>query len=258
MDGDALLGEGLAREVRDLGVLGGKDAGEHLDHGHFGAEAAVEARELDADGAGAHNQQRLGKARRDHRLLVGPDQPAVGLEARQGPRPRAGGDDDVPGLDIGKRLARFANDGDRASAFQPRRPVDHGDVVLPHEIGDAVGKPLGHFAAPLDHRREIEADIVGGEPELGRVPHRPVELGGAEQRLGGDAAPVEADAAEMLALDDRGLHAELRRADGGDIAAGAGADDGEIEARVSHGVAARLVMGTRPTPAWSRGLRYRP
>ena len=83
MDGDALLGEGLARELGDLGILGGQDAGEHLDHRHLGAEAAIEARELDADGAGADDQQRFGKARRHHRLLVGPDQPAVGLEPRQ-------------------------------------------------------------------------------------------------------------------------------------------------------------------------------
>ena len=54
---------------------------------------------------------------------------------------------------------------------------------------------------------------------------RLIELGGAQQRLGRDAAPIEADAAELLALDDRGLQAELRRADRGDIAAGAGADD---------------------------------
>jgi TonB family protein len=36
---------------------------------------------------------------------------------------------------------------------------------------------------------------------------------------------------EPLALDDRNLHAELRRADRGDITAGAGTDDNEIELR---------------------------
>ena len=72
--------EGLARELGDLGILGGKDARQHLDHRHLGAEAAIEARELDADGARADDEQRLREALRDHRLLVGPDQPAVGLE----------------------------------------------------------------------------------------------------------------------------------------------------------------------------------
>jgi hypothetical protein len=41
------------------------------------------------------------------------------------------------------------------------------------------------------------------------VLHGVENLGRAQQRLGRDAAPVEADAAEMLALDDCRLEAEL-------------------------------------------------
>ena len=62
------------------------------------------------------------------------------------------------------------------------------------------------------------------------VPGLVVELGGMQQRLGGDAADVEAGAAEGGALLDHGhLQAELRRPDGAHIAAGAGADDDQIE-----------------------------
>ena len=60
------------------------------------------------------------------------------------------------------------------------------------------------------------------------VLHLVKHFGRTQQRLGRDAAPVEADAAQILALDDRGLQAELRRADGSDIAAGAGTEDDEI------------------------------
>ncbi len=154
MDDDALPGEGLARELGDLGILGGKDAGQHLDHRHLGAEAAIEARELDADGAGADDEQRFGKALRHHRLLVGPDQPSVRLEPRQRARPRAGGEDDVLGLDVGQRLATRADHGDAPLPSQPRRSLDHLDLVLAHEIGDAVRQPLGDFAAALDHARQ--------------------------------------------------------------------------------------------------------
>jgi hypothetical protein len=59
------------------------------------------------------------------------------------------------------------------------------------------------------------------------------DLGRAQQRLGRDAAPVRADAGEMLALDDCGPEAELRGPDCSDIAAGAGADDDDVV--VSHG-----------------------
>jgi hypothetical protein len=40
-----------------------------------------------------------------------------------------------------------------------------------------------------------------------------VDLGGAQQRLGRNAPPVEADAAKLLALDDSHLHLELRSTD---------------------------------------------
>ena len=50
-----------------------------------------------------------------------------------------------------------------------------------------------------------------------------------EQRLGRDAAPEQAGAAErLLLLDDGGLEAELRGADRGDVAAGARADDDDV------------------------------
>ena len=138
------------------------------------------------------------------------------------------------GLDIGQHLAARADHGDAPLPSEPRRPLDHLDLVLAHEVGDAVRQPLGDFAAALDHARKVEADIVAGQPELAGAPHGRVELGGAQQRLGRDAAPVEADAAELLALDDRDLHAELGGADGGDIAAGPRADNCEIEARFGH------------------------
>jgi hypothetical protein len=55
------------------------------------------------------------------------------------------------------------------------------------------------------------------------------ELGVGEEGLRGDAAPVEADAAELGALDAGDVVAELGGADGADVAGGAAADDDEIE-----------------------------
>jgi hypothetical protein len=61
------------------------------------------------------------------------------------------------------------------------------------------------------------------------------DLGVAEQRLGGDAADVEAHPAPVLLLDHGHVLAELGRADGGDVAAGPGAEDDDIEVRrVAH------------------------
>ena len=76
----------------------------------------------------------------------------------------------------GRRLACLACYGDTPSPFQSCCAVDHRDVILAHEIGDAVRKLIGHFAAPRDHAGQIEADIIGGEPELGGATHRTVKL----------------------------------------------------------------------------------
>ena len=81
----------------NLGVLDRHDRRHQLDHGHLDAHGAVEGGELDADGARAHDQQRLRHLRRHHRLEIGPDQLAVRLDAGQRARPRAGRDDDVLG-----------------------------------------------------------------------------------------------------------------------------------------------------------------
>src|SRR5437868_1021383 len=51
-----------------------------------------------------------------------------------------------------------------------------------------------------------------------------------QQRLRRDAANIEASAAEPIAILDAGdAHAELRRADRGDIPAGTAADDDDVE-----------------------------
>ena len=85
----------LRAKLGDLLVLDGQDLRQHLDHRHLGAHGPVEAREFDADGARADDQQRFREAVRHHRLEIRPDLLLVGLKARQDARPRAGGDDDV-------------------------------------------------------------------------------------------------------------------------------------------------------------------
>ena len=55
------------------------------------------------------------------------------------------------------------------------------------------------------------------------------DLGGEEHGLGGNAAPVQAGAAELVGLlDERDLQAKLRGANGAGIAGGAAADDDEV------------------------------
>src|SRR5262245_52427527 len=72
----------------------------------------------------------------------------------------------------------------------------------------------------------------------------------AQQSLGRYAAPIEADPAEIVAFDDRGLEAELRRPDRRHIAAGAGPDNENIEICVSHSLSC-LPDPIECTPDWA-------
>ena len=75
-----------------------------------------------------------------------------------------------------------------------------------------------------------------------------IDLRAAQQRLGRNAAPIEADAAELIALDDRGLHAELRRPDRRDIAARPAAET----------IRSNEFSATRPSPSRSSWFRCFP
>ena len=72
-----------------------------------------------------------------------------------------------------------------------------------------------------------------GDAELLRVLQPVGDRGRLEQRLGRDAAPEHAGAAERLALDDGGGEAELGAADRADVAGGTAAEEDDVVG--SHG-----------------------
>ena len=69
------------------------------------------------------------------------------------------------------------------------------------------------------------------------------QLGAVEQALGGDAADIQAGAAQMLFFDQGDLSAQLGRPDGGYVAAGAAADDNDLHSSFSS--QARIISGWR-------------
>src|SRR5258708_27484018 len=82
--------------------------------------------------------------------------------------------------------------------------------------------------------------------------HVVIDLGRAQQRLGRDAAPVQADAAEIGFFHDRGLETKLRRTDRGDIAAGPGADDDDVEGCIGHVLLALCFLPLSPCGSWDK------
>jgi len=255
MDLEALLLERLLREGRYLLVLLRQDAVEYLRDRHLGAHVRVEAGELHADGARADHQQRLRHEVRNHRLAIGPDQLAVRLQPRKGAGTGAGRQDDVLRREVADGLAVLLH-LQLAGAVQTGMPVDDGDLVLLEQIADAAGQLLGHPARALHHLCEVETDVLGGEAVGVEIVQDVVDLRRAQQRLRRDAAPVQADAAQMLALHHSGLHAELRGADGGDVAARPAANDDQVEAGLCHGwLLFRCGRRAVPTAALPPGTR---
>jgi len=102
------------------------------------------------------------------------------------------------------------------------------DLVLLHQVRDALVELFGDPARTLHHRLDIRADLFGHKAIGTGVLHIVINFRRAQQRLGRDAAPVEADAAQILTLDNRGLEPKLRGTDRGNIATGAGAEDDDV------------------------------
>ena len=129
------------------------------------------------------------------------------------------------------RLHRLSSrrDDDFAGLCNLRLAPDHIDLVLLQQKADAGIELARDIARALDDGRRIEAELaLDGDAVILRMLRVMINFGRAQQRFGRNAAPVEADAAQMFAFDDGGLEAQLRRADRRDIAAGSAADDEDV------------------------------
>ena len=119
---------------------------------------------------------------------------------------------------------------ERVGSDEFRLAAHHVDLALLGEHGQAVGQLRDHLVlpgtqlVPIDlRRRENDAACrhVGGILD---------HLGGVQQRLGRNAADVQADAAEHRpALDQRDLEPEIGGAERRGVAAGTRAEHDQIE-----------------------------
>ena len=173
-------------------------------------------------------------------MAVGPDAFAIGRCKRQVARAGTGRDDDV--LRGQRFFALVAFDDQRVGSGQPALTHMDGDLVLLHQMCDALIELLRNAARAFDHRIDIRADIRRSQPIGPCMLHIVIDFRRAQQRLGRNAAPIEADAAEIFTLYNCGFKAELGCTDCGNIATGAGTEDDKVVV-VSH--------FTPPTPAVS-------
>ena len=238
---------------------------EHLDHVQPRAERGVHRAHLQADDAAADDQHALGAGAQFQRA-GGIDDARVVRQEGQAHGLRAGGDDALLEAD-GLRLAGLVLR--RAGGFLHLHMVriDEAAVAAHHRHlahlghrGQAAGELAHHLVlvgqqlGRVDHRRG-EADAQVGEM-LDLVHHR----GDVQQCLAGDAADVEAHPAQRgITFDQHHLQAQVGGAEGGRVAARAGAEHEHVALQVgTAGVAGRRWRGhDRCGSRWCSGGRRR-
>src|SRR5690606_35085510 len=235
LDGlDLRAGEDLDAELlvlagdllRDIRILVGEGPVEELDDRALHAVVGQHVGELHADGAGADDDDRLGDVAVED-LLLEADHVAAQLDARKQPHLRPGRDDRVVERDL-LGGAVGLGDGDRVRAGERAASFVLGHLVLLHEEVDALDVRLRDLAAAIPRGAEVEVHVTRDAEQvgLGREDVRQIRV--AQQRLGGDASDVQADAAPVLLFDDRDRLAQLGGADRRDVAAGTGTEDDDV------------------------------
>ena len=115
------------------------------------------------------------------------------------------------------------------------------DVVALQQGADATGQAADDAVLPFDRAGEIDGGMLDPQAEGGRgrlLDGMMIGLGGMDDRLRGNAADIEAGAAQPAAapalLDQHGIEAELARTNGGDITSGPATHDQYLGSNVGH------------------------
>src|SRR5690606_17296759 len=95
-----------------------------------------------------------------------------------------------------------------------------------HKKGNAAIEPRRNTTRTCNNRLHVRRDLAFQRQAiiLGMLA-KMQDFRRTQQRLGRNAAPVEANTAQMFALDDSRLEAKLRGADRRDVTAGARSDN---------------------------------
>src|SRR5690606_9213969 len=198
--------------------------------------------ELQADDACTDDHEVLGNSVELERLRAGDDRTTVEFHAGQGGDLGAGRKYHVLRHDLRDRAVR-GGDANLARGGEFAAALVTGCLVLLDEERHAVRVLLNHCLATVLHGLEVELHALDLYAVLrGLAFGLLVNVARFEECLAGDAAYADTGAAEGgLALHQRYVETELRGADGGHVAAGAGADyDDVVLRRRGAGLIVRL------------------
>src|SRR5690606_297890 len=135
--------------------------------------------------------------------------------------------------------------------------MDMFDLGLLEQRGHAAAKPADNAVLPCDCMAEVDRRGAGGDAERalagGGMGGLFKLLCGVDQRLGGNAADIEAGAARPSRFHDNGVQAKLARPDSADISAGAGADDEQLAGDFFHRSGSHGELATPNAADMARG-----
>src|SRR5699024_8779652 len=122
---------------------------------------------------------------------------APDFHARQGAHYRAGSND---GVVKGNGLTLIIAFGNFEGLFvlEGSQTVDLGNLVLFHQVANALDDPLGDLTGALVRCTEVKAHITGDTKVLGLMVEGVCHLGVLKQCLGWDTAHVQANTAPVL------------------------------------------------------------
>ncbi|GBE47853.1 hypothetical protein BMS3Bbin12_01022 [bacterium BMS3Bbin12] len=222
---DPFRGEPGQQGVGDLRVLVGQRAGQALDHRHATAQARERLAQLQADGAGAeHDEPARERAQREHIEVRKKAGLAQSLDGRH-ERTRARGEDEAPRANPSITDAHLAGRQELGGLTQQHLATVVAEALRVVVVLDL----LDHGAHMRADPRHVHLRRDRGQAEVGGAAHERCDLGGANQRLAGHAAVVQAVAPEALrALDQRHRETELRGDARDHQPARPAADDDEI------------------------------
>ena len=193
---DAQRLQAARHRPHQLGVVDRQDAVQRLDHRDLRAELGIGHAELEPDIARTDDGQPLGHLGKRQRLGRGDDL-AAERQVGQRRRHRAGRQHDMLGAHdlragVGLDAAGLAVDH-LGPALQDLYPV------ALQEHADAAGQAADDAVLPFDGARQVDGRTL--DPDAERCRSRLLDgvlegVGGVDQRLGRDAADIEAGAAQ--------------------------------------------------------------
>ena len=227
-EGRAPLAHEVHQRVDHLAVHEIEDRRTGLDDGDLDVERRDHRRVLEADHAGAHDDEVLGE-RVALQELIGIDDPLAVERHRVAVRgPRAAGDQDVLAAHARRAVDGFDFQG--VGVHEARRPRQRGHMIAVQLRADDF--ELAHEDL-LDAEREVGDRDVLGDRVVAAVERPLAETREIQdrlaQRLRRDGAGVQADAADhLLAVDQRDLLAELGGGDRALLPGRPGPDHDEV------------------------------